>query len=230
VATTIVAALAGTMGCVVHTPPARGLPLETAAGVGDGRTGMQLEGTRAGDHLATAGALRLRRGLDERTDLSVEGTAIQIPRSSPDKPTDQDLNTWGLRAGAKHRLSRALAITGGAGAGLFPGGPFVAPDGGLIASWSNGILEPFAAARVSVSLPLESRHVVEDGSLKVPVRAWYYGPSAGVRLPIGWTAPKPGELRGALLAGVSYTWITQDRLSFATTSFAAYAFAGELTF
>src|SRR5262249_282474 len=152
-----------------------------------------------------------RRGLDERTDLSIEGTAIHIPRSSSDKPQDQNLDAWAVRAGAKHRLTSALAVTGGAGGGLFPGGPFVAPGGGLIASWNNGILGPFAAARVSVSLPLESRHVVEDGSLKVPRRAWYYGPSVGLRVPIGWTAPRPGELRGAVLAGASYTWASEDR-------------------
>jgi hypothetical protein len=65
----------------------------------------------------------------------------------------------------------------------------------------------------------------------VPRRAWYYGPHAGLRVPLGWTSPKPGELRGALLAGVTYTWIQVDLLSSApASSFIAYGFGGELTF
>jgi hypothetical protein len=196
-------------GCIVHTPPARGVPLETAAPVGDGRTGMQLEGARqAGGWGATSGALRLRHGIGEDTDISVEATAIRIPPYTTSPPPDDRLDTWAFRAGAKHRLSRALAVVGGAGAGIFPGGPFVAPDGGLVTSWNNGIVEPFASLRLSVSLPLESKQVVED---------------------IGWTAPRVGDLRGAVLVGATYTWMTEDLFA-RPIAFVAYAIGGEISF
>jgi hypothetical protein len=215
----------------VHTPPARGLVLETSAPAGAGRTGLGVEvDHQAGGNDATAGALRLRRGLDASTEISVEGTSIHVPPSDPSKPTDQNLDTWAIRAGAKHRLSRAFAVTGGAGGGIYPGGPFVAPDGGLIASWNNGAVEPFAAARISVSLPLESRQVIENGGRKVPVRAWYYGPTLGLRVPLGWGEPKPGELRGAILAGATYTWVVQDLFTGSSTSFMAYGGGAELSF
>lgn len=217
-------------GCIVHTPPARGVPLETAAPVGDARSGLQLEGAKqAGGASATSGALRLRHGIDDDTDVSVEATAIRIPPYTTSPPPDDRLDTWALRAGAKHRLSRSLALIGGAGAGLFPGGPFVAPDGGLVTSWNNGYVEPFASLRISVSLPLESKKVVEDGRQQVPRRAWYYGPTAGLRVPIGWTGPRRGELRGALLAGATYTWMSEDLLA-APAAFIAYALGGEMTF
>lgn len=215
-------------GCMVHTPPARGVPLETVAPVGEGRTGLQLEGATS-PGLATSGALRVRHGVGEDTDLSVEGTAIRIPPYTSSPPPDDRLDTWALRAGAKHRLARALAITGGAGAGIFPGGPFVAPDGGLITSWDNGIVEPFASLRLSVSLPLASNKVVEDGRRLVPRRAWYCGPTVGVRVPLGWTPPRRGDLRGAVLAGATYTWRSEDLLD-APLAFIAFAIGAEITF
>ncbi len=216
----------GLAGCVVHTPPARGLPLETSEPVGAGRTAAQVEATRALG-LASSGALRMRHGVGRDTDVSLETTVIHIPpywaTSDAGSPRDEKLDTWGLRAGVKERLSRVFAVSAGVGAGLFAGGPFVAPDVALIASWNNGVVEPFVAVRISVSVPFASRKVIEDGRALDPQRAWYIGPSAGVRIPFG---------RVAVLGGATWTWYGPRDLAPDDTwlSYLALGVGAELTF
>jgi hypothetical protein len=80
-----------------------------------------------------------------------------------------------------------------------------------------------------VSLPLASNKVVEDGRRLVPRRAWYYGPTIGLRVPIGWTSPRRGELRGAVLVGATYTWMSEDLFD-EPLAFIAYALGAEITF
>jgi hypothetical protein len=215
----------GSGGCVVFTPPARGLALETSQPVGMGRTGEQVEVTRVRD-LATAGDLRLRRGIGPDTDASAEVTAIAIPGSGD---RHDRLDAWALRGGIKHRLAPGFALAGGGGAGIFSGGPFVAPDIGAIASWDNGIVEPFVSLRGSVSVILAPRDVMEEGSPRRPRTTWYVPLTGGVRVPIGPRTPRAGEMAGAVLAGVAWTWRTDDVLG-DWSSMLPFGGAAEITF
>jgi hypothetical protein len=48
-------------------------------------------------------------------------------------------------------------------------------------------------------------------------------------VPIGWTPPRRGELRGAVLAGATYTWMSEDLFA-APRAFIAFAVGAEITF
>jgi hypothetical protein len=217
--------------CFVPTPPMRGFPLETAAPVGDRRTGEQLEVTAArGSDIRTqviAATLRVRRGFGRDTDVAVEATAMHVP---PATSGDESLHTRALRAGVKHRLAEWLAVVGGGGAGLFRGGPIVAPDAGLIASWNNGFLEPFVTVRGSLSVPLAPRAVLENGGFRRPQTAWYAPTGLGLRVPVECVAARPGDLCGAVLFGGGIALLTTDLFSDGWTSFLFMSVGTEISF
>jgi hypothetical protein len=49
-------------------------------------------------------------------------------------------------------------------------------------------------------------------------------------VPLGWGEPTAGELRGAILAGATYTWVVQDLFTGSSTRFMAYGGGAELSF
>jgi hypothetical protein len=216
--------------CIPYTPPTRALPLETAAPVGDGRTGVQVEGAgfASGNSELASAALRARRGVGRDTDVSVESTVMRAGYATSDR-----FDTWAQRLGAKRRIACGFALEGGLGGGAFSGGGFGAPDVGAIASWGNGIFEPFAAARGSLSIPLVPRDIGVGDAARPPRVTWFGALTIGARVPIGPRARRCAaragdDVRGALLFGGGWTWFgdffgNSGRID-------ALAAAGEITF
>jgi hypothetical protein len=199
----------------VYSPPARALPLETAATLPRGDTGIQLEGALHANGLfgfqATSGALRVREGIGGRTDVSEEVTVIHIDGQSA---ADTYPNIFGVRGGLKHELVKGVALIGGAGGGASAGGGFVSPDIGAVASYENPYFVPFAEFRTTVSIPFDRRSVdtstPQDGIGKyvyLPPFTFMVGGMAGARIPLGWRVA-PGRVRGSLLGGIGYTHLT----------------------
>jgi hypothetical protein len=220
----------------VYSPPARLLPLESVATLARGETGVQLEG---GVHGAVfgpsgeSGSIRVRHGIADRTDVSMEASVMHIDGNSV-------ANTYPYlfagRAGVKHELLRWVSVTAGVGGGASAaGGGFVSPDLGVIVAYENRYFVPFFSLRASASVPFDT-HPVDTGQagsdavgrwVYTPPLTWIGGGTAGVRIPLGWCGAAPCGVRGSLLGGLGLTYLGYDG---ASTGVASIAAGGELVF
>src|SRR5258708_34235711 len=93
-----------THGCIPYTPPTRALPLETAAPVGNGRTGVQVEGAgfASGNFELASAALRARRGVGRDTDASIASTVMRAGHATSDR-----FDTCAAHLGARRRTARS---------------------------------------------------------------------------------------------------------------------------
>lgn len=196
----LVALTAAVAGCShhVYSPPARAFPLETVAPVGEGRTGVQLEGgyhdiTWGAD--AVSGTGRVRYGVHEEIDMAAEVMAVHI---DGDSAAGTSPNIYAARVGGKARVMSFMALAAGIGAGTSAGGPYASPDLGIIAAYENRYVVPFYAVRGFASQPFGAREVdtTEEGE---PVGTHVDKPrftrglatSAGARLLLPWGAEEP---------------------------------------
>ncbi len=216
-------------GCDHHafSPPARALPLETVAPLPYGATGIQVEG---GTHQTIfgpsvdSGTARVRRGVGDDTDVSVEASVLHVTGDSA-VGTKPDVLTG--RIGFKHRVLPFLAFTAGVGGGDSTGGGFVSPDIGAIVAYENPYVVPFFSVRGSLSQPIGARPVnttgVTDTSsyVNTPQLTWIYGATLGLRIPLGWRADD--RVRGSLLGGIGLTALGDRIDSYALMSASAGA-------
>jgi hypothetical protein len=149
----------------VFTPPARAFPLETPPVVEVGAYGVQVEGSATGKNPSVgAGALRIRRGVDEGMEVTGELTYARNTKELAGHPNP---NFYAARAGVKFRPEemRFLGVTAGAGAGTFAGGPFASLDAGAVVGYEGCKLSPFVSGWGYVSKPLDARPVdaTEEG-------------------------------------------------------------------
>lgn len=209
----IPAAISLATGCVhhVYSPPARMLPLESAATLSPGETSVQGEfGGVSWINGATA-SVRGRRGITDDLDASVEWSVLHVGRESA---AGTHPNAYAVRAGARYRALPWLAVTSGVGGGGSSAGGFVSPDLAAIASWENRWVVPFLSARGSLSVPIGAREVDVTGTSDTarfvgkPGRTWLYGATAGLRVP--WGRRDPGALRGSFLAGLAATHVSDS--------------------
>jgi hypothetical protein len=207
------AALSLATGCVhhVYSPPARMLPLESAATLPPGEKSVQGElGGVSWIDGATA-SVRARRGFTESVDGSVEGSVLHVGRKSS---AGTHPNAYAVRAGAKYLVQPWFALGGGVGGGGSSAGGFVSPDVAAIVSWENRWAVPFLSVRGSLSLPVGAREVDVTGTSDTarfagkPGRTWIYGATAGLRVP--WGFRDPGALRGNVLVGVGATHLSDS--------------------
>lgn len=221
-------------GCnsTLYSPPARPMPLESAATLPRGDTGVQIEGGLHGRVFGPniyAGTARVRHGLAEDVDVAAEVSAMHV---DVDRAVRASTSIYSARGGAKVRLAKPLSIAGGFGGGYSAGGAFISPDVGPILAWENRYLVPFLATRVGISQPISPRSVdtseQQDGSrIDRPRTTWIATGVAGLRVPIGWAEPEAGRLRGSLLAGIGLTHLADSRDA---DTFAQLALGGELVF
>jgi hypothetical protein len=209
----IPAALSLATGCVhhVYSPPARMLPLESAATLPPGEKSVQGElGGVSWIDGATA-SVRARRGFTESLDGSVEGSVLHVGRKSV---AGTHPNAYSVRAGAKYLAQQWLAFVGGVGGGASSAGGFVSPDVAAIVAWENRFAVPFLSVRGSLSYPVGAREVNVTGTsdtatfVGTPGRTWIYGATAGVRVP--WGSQAPGAARGSFLAGLGATHLSDS--------------------
>jgi hypothetical protein len=218
----------------VYSPPARALPLESVATLPEGDTGVQLEGgvhNRLFGPSVLSGTARVRRGMSDDLDASIEATTMYVQGENP-KPVRASRAIHALRAGVKWRFAKPLAMTAGVGGGYSAGGAFVSPEVGPIVAWENRYLVPFIATRLGVSQPIGARAVdvsdaQDDSRLEKPVTTWLATGVVGLRVPIGWAEPQRGTVRGSLLAGLGVTHLFDTRQD---DTFGQLAVGGELVF
>jgi hypothetical protein len=198
----------------VYSPPARMLPLESAATLSRGETGVQAElGGVSWIDGATA-SIRARRGFTERTEVSAEASVLHVGHRSA-AGTRRD--GYALRAGAKHAPWPWLALAGGVGGGASAAGGFFSPDVAVIAAWENRYVIPFLSGRAALSVPVKARpvDVTEVGDagrfVGTPERTWVFGATAGVRVPVGSSSRGSGGRRANLLAGVAMTHLQDSK-------------------
>lgn len=186
--------VATSTGCsnTVYSPPARMLPLETAATLHRGDIGVQAEGGPSGAVLgfgAFSGTARVRRGMTDKLDASLEGSVVRITGNAA---TDVNKTIIASRIGAKYRLHEFVAVTGGVGGGGSAGGGFVSPDLGVIVAAENPYVVPFVSFRGSVSQPIGAKAVdvtargeAPGTDVGIPRTTWLANGTLGLRVPIG---------------------------------------------
>ncbi|HEY1697871.1 MAG TPA: hypothetical protein VGG39_37175 [Polyangiaceae bacterium] len=188
----------------VYLPPARLFPLESAATLPRGDTGVQVEGGVHGAGFgvsATSGTVRVRHGIDDATDASMEASVLHIEGAGPG---DSYPNAFTTRIGVKHRVTPWLSVTAGVGGGASAGGGFVSPDLGVIVAYENRYFVPFLEARGGFSEPFDAQPVVVGTQPGVaPPFTWIAGGVAGFRVPLRWCdgegqCDKPTSLLGGL--------------------------------
>jgi hypothetical protein len=196
-------------GCTrdIYLPPARMLPLESAATLRHGEAGIQMEAAGHGAIFgvsATSAAIRVRYGLDGETDISAEGAVLgihgdDVPNSYP--------NILAMRVGVKRRLAPWVSVTGGLGGGASEGGGFVSPDVGVVVAYENSHFVPLLTTRAGFSVPFDRQPVVvQVGSAGVsPPLTLNAGGTVGFRIPRQPSAPGAGRGRASLLGGIGVT-------------------------
>ena len=201
-------------GCHAHafSPPARALPLESSAALGEGRTGLAVEtgmdAEMLGPTLLTA-AGRARHGLGDGVEVGVEGTVLRVMDRGPARESP---NIYGLRAGGKYAPVPHFALGFGLGGGASAAGGFVSPDVEVIGAFENRHLVPFGAARAFVSVPVAPESVdlssfddADDPNLQLPRTTAGLTLTWGLRLPIG--DPEDDGYGASITAGVGETYL-----------------------
>jgi hypothetical protein len=207
------------------------MPLESVATLAPGETGVQLEGGLHGALFGPSGesgTLRVRHGIQQGTDVSMEASAMHIDGNSV-------AGTYPFlfagRAGVKREALPWLSLTAGLGGGASAGGGFVSPDVGVIVAYENRYAVPFFSLRASASLPFDT-HAVDTGQAGsdtvgrfayTPPLTWIGGGSAGLRVPLGWCDAGPCPVRGSLLAGLGLSYLGYDGASTGVISLATGA-------
>lgn len=209
-AVTLVAA--GSLGCShnLYSPPARPMPLEAPRTLDTGKSSISLSGGRSGALFGpevAVGTVTGRRGVADGVEATVEGSVIHVFGDSA-APVSRDIVSG--RAGAKVQLgTRHVAATAGLGAGTSAGGPFLAPDLGVVAGYDNDVLIPFVSLHGMLSSPLGARDV--DVTPADQARGTFVGrprftkgagATLGGRLPLG--DPHSAGTSGALYGGMSF--------------------------
>lgn len=223
-------------GCnsTLYSPPVRPMPLESAATLPAGDTGLQIEGAshdRIFGPTILSGTVRVRHGVTEDVDVSADVSMMHLDVHA-DAPITTSKTVRSARGGAKVRLAKPLAIAAGFGGGYSAAGAFVSPEIGPTVAWENRYVVPFFATRFGVSQPISSLPIdtsqAQDGSrIDRPRTTWLATGVVGLRVPLGGSEPQPGRVRGSLLAGIGATHVADDRDE---DTFGQIAVGGELVF
>jgi hypothetical protein len=173
----------------------------------------------------------VRHGVSDDVDVAFEGSAMHIDADLPEG-TRVARGVYSARGGAKVRLARPLAIAGGFGGGYSAAGAFVSPEAGPILAWENRYAVPFVATRFGVSQPISARTLDvsqdQDGSrLDRPRTTWIATGVLGLRVPLGWSEPEAGTVRGSLLCGLGLTHLADNRDK---DTFTQLSLGGEVVF
>ncbi|MEZ4255560.1 MAG: hypothetical protein R3A78_07560 [Polyangiales bacterium] len=208
-------------GCSVHvySPPARVPSLESAATVGEGKTGVALGGGYHGELFGgeiVAGTGRVRHGLDDKTDIVGEASLLGSVNSN-DTGTEQPGRYGALGyVGLKRAVTDYLSLQAGLGGGGYAFGGFVAASGGAVLAWENPYVVPFLSTEIGTSLPVGGTEQVvsfeDDGKLHSqlhrPSVTGYGSATLGLRIPIVFG---DGPIKSMnLLGGMSLLYLMSD--------------------
>ncbi|HEX7702586.1 MAG TPA: hypothetical protein VF403_17725 [Kofleriaceae bacterium] len=159
----IVAAGASATGCSQHlySPPTQAYSLAPVTTLGPNDKALDIDGSTHSqifDPGIETGTGRLRAGIGNDAEISVEGTAARVNDSGP-STANRDFYTG--RAGVRVDPGRGpISWNAGIGGGFSPSaGTFAAIDGGVSIGYDNCYVVPIVAASMLVSQPLVARAV-----------------------------------------------------------------------
>ncbi|MEO6773785.1 MAG: hypothetical protein ABI467_12335 [Kofleriaceae bacterium] len=159
----LLAALVLTTACSQHlySPPTQAYAIAPVHALGTDQRAVDLDGSthsQVFDPGYDAGSARLRAGVGDHTELSIEGmTAIVNGGGVSTADRTVYAGRGGVRVNPDHG---AISFTAGIGAGYAPAaGAFAAIDGGISAGYDNCYVVPIASASLFASQPFEARAV-----------------------------------------------------------------------
>ncbi len=210
----VIALLATACSQHVYSPPTQAFALEPIAALPDGRQAVDLELSRSAqvfDPAIDAGALRLRSGVGNNTELSVEGTSFTVQDTGP---STANRTFYAGRAGVRINPDRgALSFTGGVGGGYSAaGGTFAAVDAGAAIGYQNCVLVPSAQISGYASAPMGDARPVDVSTnsddppvYSTPQRTLGVELRAGLRLALDRDTCRHGQPTTWLSAGAGTT-------------------------
>jgi hypothetical protein len=211
-----VLALAAT-GCSqkVYSPPSQLYAVSPIAALPETQQALEIDVSRHAqifDPPLDVGAARMRFGVGENTEMSIEGNAAALRTDAPSTAT-RTLYTG--RAGVRTNPGLgAFTFFAGAGGGFAPaGGTFAAADAGLAVGYQNCVLVPSFQASAYVSEPFDARPVdvtvdADEPTFDTPTRTVGGVLRAGLRLSLSPSACRRGEQVTWLTAGFGVTTMT----------------------
>jgi len=145
----------------LYSPPTQAYALAPVHALPGGSRALDLEGSSHSqifDPAFEAGSARLRTGLGEDAELSVEGMLGAVADGGP---STADRHVYAGRTAARFNPGHgAISFTTGLGGGYAPaGGSFAALDGGISIGYDNCTLVPIGSVSGFVSQPLSARPV-----------------------------------------------------------------------
>jgi len=204
-------------GCSKHiySPPSQLFAVTPIAALPESKQSLEIDFARHAqifDPPVDTGSARLRAGVGDNTEVSIEGAAAAVRDEGP-SPADRTFYTG--RAGVRTNPGTgAITLFAGAGGGYAAaGGTFASADAGLAIGYVNCVLVPTFQASAYVSEPLDPRPIDvttndQPGPLVTPSRTIGGVLRAGLRLSLSPSACRRGEQVPWLVAGIGVTSMT----------------------
>ena len=196
----------------VYSPPSQLFAVTPIAALPEAKQALDIDLSSHADIFDPAlhaGAGRLRHGLGDNTEASVEGTVAALADNGP-STANRSLYTG--RAGIRTNPGAgAITFFAGAGGGYAPsGGTFAALDAGVVVGIPNCTFVPTFQASGYVSEPLDPRpiDVTDDArypEYDTPTRTVGGVLRGGVRISLAPSLCRRGEQAPWLVAGVGVT-------------------------
>jgi hypothetical protein len=197
----------------VYSPPTQLFAVTPIAALPQGAQALDVDvssHTAIFDPPVHAGAARLRHGLGQHTEMSIEGNAAAVrERGVSTAPRAFYTGRAGVRT---NPTAGAVTLFAGAGGGISGAQKFVAGDGGLSIGYQNCVLVPTFQASGFISKPIDGRAIdvttdAEHPRFDTPTTTLGGVMRAGARLNLSPSACRRGEQTTWLVAGLGVTWM-----------------------
>ncbi len=196
----------------VYAPPSQLFAVTPITALPQNRQALELEASHHAqifDPAIEAGAARLRFGIGNDTEASLEGSTAVVRDDGPSpEPRTFYTGRAGLRSNPGHG---AFTMFAGAGGGFgAAGGTFISADAGFAVGHVNCVLVPQAQASAYVSEPLDARPIdvttdPDAPTFDTPHTTIGAVVRAGLRLSLSPSACRRGEQSPWLYAGLGVT-------------------------
>ncbi len=196
----------------VYSPPTQLFAAPPIAALPANKQALDIDVSRNAqifDPPVDTGAARLRFGVGNNTEVSVEGAAAAVRTGAP-SPEPRTFYTG--RAGMRSNPNAsAVTFFAGAGGGFAEaGGTFVSADAGLALGYNNCVLVPTFQASAYVSKPLDPHPIdvtVDDMEPELDTPSTTVGGvlRGALRLSLSPSACRRGEQTTWIVAGVGVT-------------------------
>lgn len=197
----------------VYSPPSQLFAVTPIAALPADKQALELDASQHAqifDPPLDTGDARMRFGVGDNTELSIEGAAAAVRASDAASTATRTFYTG--RAGVRSNPERSpFTFFAGAGGGYAAaGGTFVSADAGLAVGFQNCVLVPTFQASAYISEPLDPRPIdvttdPDKPRFDTPSRTVGGVLRAGLRLSLSPSACRRGEQSTWLVAGLGVT-------------------------